>query len=79
MTKEKILIAEDNPQNMRLIEMVLRAKDYTLLKATNGDEALDVALRELPDLIIMDMQLPKLSGLEAARKLREEARGQGVD
>jgi len=69
--KEKILIVEDNPQNMRLIEMVLRDKDYTLLKATDGDEALDVAFRELPDLIIMDIQLPKLSGLEVTKKLRE--------
>lgn len=69
--KEKILIVEDNPQNMRLIEMVLRDKDYTLLKATDGDEALDVALRELPDLIIMDIHLPKLSGLEVTKKLRE--------
>lgn len=68
---EKILIVEDNPQNMRLIEMILRAKGYTLLNATDGDEALDVALRELPDLIIMDIQLPKLSGLEVTKKLRE--------
>jgi len=69
--KEKILIVEDNPQNMRLIKMVLRDKGYTLLEATDGEEALDVALREPPDLIIMDIQLPKLSGLEVTRKLRE--------
>jgi len=68
---KKILIVEDNPQNMRLIEMVLRAKGYTLLKATDGEEALDMALGELPDLIIMDIQLPKLSGLEVTKKLRE--------
>lgn len=69
--KEKILIVEDNPQNMRLIEMVLRAKDYTLLKATDGEEALAMAMRERPDLIIMDIQLPKMNGLEVTRKLRE--------
>lgn len=51
--------------------MVLGDKGYTLLEATDGEEALDVALRELPDLIIMDIQLPKLSGLEVAKKLRE--------
>ncbi len=68
--KEKILIVEDNPQNMRLLEMVLRAKNYTLLKATDGEEALDMALREQPDLIIMDIQLPKVNGLEVTRKLR---------
>ena len=69
--KEKILIVEDNPQNMRLIKMVLRDKGYTLLEATDGEEALDLAKRELPDLIIMDIQLPKLSGLEVTKKLRE--------
>ena len=69
--KEKILIVEDSPQNMRLLEMVLGAKGYTLLKATDGEEALDMAMREQPDLIIMDVQIPKLSGLEVTRKLRE--------
>ena len=62
---------EDNPQNMRLLEMVLRARNCALLKATDGEEALDVAMRERPDLIIMDIQLPKLNGLEVTRKLRE--------
>jgi two-component system, cell cycle response regulator DivK len=69
--KEKILIVEDHPQNMRLIEMTLRARSYTLLTATNGEEALDVAVREHPDLIIMDIQLPRLSGYDATKKLRQ--------
>ncbi len=69
--KEKILIVEDNPQNMRLVEMVLRTQNYTLLRATDGEEALDMAKRERPDLIIMDIQLPKMNGLEVTRKLRE--------
>jgi len=69
--KEKVLIVEDNPQNMMLIELLLRTKSYTLLKAVDGEEALDVATREQPDLILMDIQLPKLSGLEVTRKLRQ--------
>jgi len=69
--KEKILIVEDNPRNMRLIEMTLSAENYTLLKATDGEEALDMASMERPDLIIMDMRLPKMDGLEVTRKLRE--------
>jgi two-component system cell cycle response regulator DivK len=68
---KKILIVEDNPQNMRLIEMALSAESYTLLEATNGEEALEVARKEHPDLIIMDIQLPKMNGLEVTRKLRE--------
>lgn len=51
--------------------MTLRAKGYILVKATDGEEALDVAIREQPDLIIMDIQLPKLNGLEATRLLRQ--------
>jgi len=68
---KKILIVEDNPQNMRLIEMALSAESYFLLEATNGEEALEVAKKERPDLIIMDIQLPKMNGLEVTRKLRE--------
>lgn len=68
---KKILIVEDNPQNMRLIEMALGAGGYTLLEATNGEEAFELAKKERPDLIIMDIQLPKMSGLEVTRKLRE--------
>ena len=69
--KEKILIVEDNPENMSLMEMILRARDYNLLRATDGEEALAVAVREKPDLIVMDIQLPKLSGLEVTSRLRQ--------
>lgn len=51
--------------------MVLKAKGYALLEAGDGEEALDIAAREKPALIIMDMQLPKLSGLEVTRRLKQ--------
>ena len=69
--KEKILIVEDNPPNMRLMEMTLRLKGYELLQATDGEEALNMAIREKPDLIIMDLNLPKVSGLEVTKRLRQ--------
>jgi CheY-like chemotaxis protein len=69
--KEKILVVEDNPQNMRLIEMTLRAENYTLLKATDGEAALEMTARERPDLILMDIRLPRMSGLDVTKKLRE--------
>ncbi len=70
--KEKILVVEDNPQNMRLLEMVLRVEEYNLVKATDGEQALEVAKSEKPDLILMDISLPRMSGLDVTRKLREE-------
>ena len=70
--KHKVLIVEDNPLNMRLIEMILKSKNYTLLKATDGEEALDIATREHPDLVLMDIRLPKVSGLEVTRRLKKD-------
>ena len=67
----KILIVEDNPMNMRLIEMILKSDDYVLLKATDGEEALAIAAIDHPDLVLMDIRLPRLSGLEVARKLKK--------
>ncbi|MFC1949369.1 response regulator [Chloroflexota bacterium] len=69
---KKILIVEDDPKNMKLVVMALRPHGYALLNAVDGEEALEVATRDKPDLILMDMQLPKLSGLDVTRKLRED-------
>lgn len=72
MPKDKILIAEDNPLNMRMFEMLLRARGYrSLLKAVNGEEALEIAIREKPALVLMDIQLPRMNGLEVTRRLKQ--------
>jgi CheY-like chemotaxis protein len=71
LLKEKVMLVEDNPQNMKLLEMLLRSKSYVLLKACDGESALDMATREQPDLIVMDMQLPGISGIEVTKRLRQ--------
>jgi CheY-like chemotaxis protein len=71
--KYKVLIVEDNPMNMRLIEMILKSDNYLLLKARDGEEALAIAAIDHPDLVLMDIRLPRLSGLEVARRLRKKA------
>jgi CheY-like chemotaxis protein len=72
--RQKVLIVEDNPMNMRLIEMILRSDDYLLLKASDGEEALAIASLDHPDLVLMDIRLPKLSGLEVARRLKKNGK-----
>jgi CheY-like chemotaxis protein len=72
--RHKVLIVEDNPMNMRLIEMILKSDDYLLLKANDGEEALAIASLDHPDLVLMDIRLPKLSGLEVARRLKKNGK-----
>ncbi len=68
----KILYVEDNPQNMRLVRKMLKNNDYMLIEAPDGCSALQVAMREMPDLILMDINLPDIDGLEVTNRLRME-------
>ena len=69
--QETILIVEDNITNRKLIEAVLRPRGYNLLIATNGIEAIELACREKPDLILMYLQMPMMSGYETTRRLKK--------
>lgn len=66
----KILYVEDNPQNMRMVRKILQAAGYEVLGATDGLKGIAIVLREHPDLILMDINLPDISGLEAARRIK---------
>lgn len=72
MSNETILIVEDSKLNRKLVETILRPHGYRLLIAVDGREAINVATRQRPDLILMDMQLPKTSGYDATRTLKAQ-------
>ncbi|MBI5502055.1 MAG: response regulator [Deltaproteobacteria bacterium] len=71
----RILVAEDNPVNRAVVRKMLEKRGYTLLMVTNGAEAL-VALDKHPvDLVLMDVQMPEMGGMEAAERIRKRERG----
>jgi two-component system, cell cycle response regulator DivK len=74
MTDRTVLHIEDNEYNRKIVRQLLSRTTFRLLEALDGEEGVAVAKRELPDLILMDVQLPKLSGLEATRLLRADPR-----
>lgn len=73
MTTTIILIVEDNDKNMKLVRDILQAKGYATLEAVNGEEGVRLARERRPALVLMDIQLPGISGVEALRQLREDA------
>lgn len=70
----RIVLIEDNPANLELMSYLLAAFGYTPLGAMDGAEGLEAAYREMPDLVICDVQLPVMDGLAVARQLRADAR-----
>ena len=71
MKKTKILIVDDEPQILRALRVGLLAHGYDVVSAADGEEALDKAATELPDAVILDLNLPRLSGLDVCKSLRE--------
>lgn len=71
MTK-KILIVEDNDLNMKLFNDLLQAHGYETLQTKDGREVLGLVRDNLPDLILMDIQLPEISGLEVTKMLKDD-------
>ncbi len=68
----KILYVEDNPQNMRLVKKMLGVGGYDMLEAQDGMTGLAVATREIPDLILMDINLPDIDGVEVTTRLKSD-------
>jgi len=69
-----VLIVEDNDKNMKLARDVLQAKGYRTLEALTGEEGVRLAQEKKPDLVLMDIQLPGINGIEAFRQIRADDR-----
>ncbi|MGB7433319.1 MAG: response regulator [Ahrensia sp.] len=71
MTK-KVMIVEDNELNMKLFNDIIEGIGYTTIQTRDGMQALDIARQTMPDLILMDIQLPEVSGLDVTKWLKAE-------
>jgi two-component system, cell cycle response regulator DivK len=72
MAGELVLVVEDNDKNMKLFRDVLQATGYRTLEAVSGEQAVELAGEHLPDLVLMDIQLPGIDGVEALGRLRAD-------
>lgn len=69
---KKVLIVEDNELNMKLFQDLLEAHEIETVQTSNGNEVLDMARANNPDLILMDIQLPEISGLDVTKMLKDD-------
>jgi len=74
----RILVVEDDHRNMRLFHDLLNVHGYEILQASDGLEAINLARDGQPDLILMDIRLPKISGLDATRLLKQDDRTKAI-
>ena len=74
MTSKRILHIEDNPFNRKIVRHLLARTSYQLAEASDGVQGLDAARAAPPDLVLVDIQLPRMSGLEVTRELRADRR-----
>jgi two-component system cell cycle response regulator DivK len=75
---KKVMIVEDNELNMKLFRDLIEASGYETVRTRNGLEALDLARQHRPDLILMDIQLPEVSGLQVTQWIKEDDDLRGI-
>jgi two-component system cell cycle response regulator DivK len=78
MAGEYVLVVEDNDKSMKLFRDVLHASGYSTFEATTGEQAVELALVHKPALVLMDVQLPGIDGVEALEQLRQDERTSSI-
>jgi CheY-like chemotaxis protein len=73
-----ILVVEDNPVNLKLVKALLEIGKYNVITAYDGEGALQVLVDHIPDLILMDIQLPGIDGIETTRRIKADPRLKGI-
>ncbi len=71
-SNDRILIVDDNPLNLKMLDIILKNENYQTLKAENGFKALELARKELPDLVFLDIMMPEMDGFEVCQKLKAD-------
>jgi CheY-like chemotaxis protein len=74
----KILVVEDNSLNMKLVKVLLLQGGYTIIEATEAEMGIKLAKEHLPDLVLMDVQLPGMDGLTATKIIKEDPKLRGI-
>ena len=78
MTKKTILIADDEPNIVISLEYMLQQSGYDVLVAHDGQEAIEAITRRVPDLLLLDIMMPRLSGYDVCQKIRESEAWRGI-
>ena len=78
MAEKSILVVDDSPTELRLVTGSLQGKGFRILTAPDGEKALEIATREQPDLIVLDVVLPKKNGFQVCRQLKTSEETKGI-
>jgi twitching motility two-component system response regulator PilH len=78
MTEKTILVVDDSPTDLRLMTTPLQDQGYRVLTAQDGEEALEMAMQEMPSLIVLDVVLPKKNGFQVCRQLKTTPKTEGI-
>ncbi len=78
MSDKNVMVVEDNEKNRKLMRVILKAKGFSVIEATTGEEALNILKNQKPDIILMDIQLPGVDGLTLTKQIKADATSSAI-